>query len=85
MINEFDRVIGLDQLKVIHVNDSQKDVGSHVDRHTHIGEGCIGLEPFGYFLNDTRLEKVPFLLETPVDDDPGDNQRNLAALRSLLG
>ena len=84
MIDEFDRVIGLDRLKVIHVNDSLKDVGSHVDRHTHIGEGCIGLEPFGYFLNDSRLEKVPFLLETPVDDDPGDNERNLAALKSLL-
>ncbi len=84
MIDEFDQVIGLNRLKVIHVNDSQKDVGSHVDRHTHIGEGCIGLEPFGYFLNDSRLEKVPFLLETPVDDDPGDNEKNLAALRSLL-
>ena len=84
MIEEFERVVGLEKLKVVHMNDSQKDLGSHVDRHTHIGEGCIGLEPFGYFLNDSRFEKVPFLLETPVDDDPGDNIRNLEKLRSLV-
>jgi deoxyribonuclease-4 len=84
LMADFDRVIGLDRLKVIHVNDSEKDLGSRVDRHAHIGEGCIGLEPFGYFLNDSRFEKVPFLLETPVKDDPGDNIRNLEKLRGLL-
>ena len=84
MIDTFDQVVGLDRLTVIHVNDSVKDLGSHVDRHTHIGEGCIGLEPFGYFLNDARFQKVPFLLETPVDKDPEDNLRNLAALRGLI-
>jgi deoxyribonuclease-4 len=84
IIDEFDRVIGLDRLTVIHVNDSQKELGSHVDRHEHIGDGCIGLEPFGYFLNDPRFIDVPFLLETPVDDDPGDNMRNLERLRSVV-
>ncbi len=84
MMAEFDRFIGLERLTVCHVNDSEKDLGSHVDRHAHIGEGCIGLEPFGYFLNDPRLQTVPFLLETPVDDDPGDNVRNLAKLRDLV-
>jgi deoxyribonuclease-4 len=84
MMAEFDRIIGLDRLKVCHMNDSQKDLGSRVDRHAHIGEGYIGLEPFGYFLNDPRLSRVPFLLETPVDDDPGDDIRNLEALRSLI-
>ena len=84
LIAEFDRIIGLDRLKVIHVNDSEKDLGSHVDRHAHIGEGCIGLEPFGYFLNDSRFKKVPFLLETPKDDDPGDDIRNLEKLRGLI-
>ena len=84
MIDTFDQVVGIDRLTVIHVNDSVKDLGSHVDRHTHIGEGCIGLEPFGYFLNDARFQKVPFLLETPVDKDPEDNLRNLAALRGLI-
>jgi deoxyribonuclease-4 len=84
MIETFDRIIGLDKLKVFHLNDSQKDLGSRIDRHTHIGEGCIGLEPFGYFLNDPRFENVPFVIETPVDDDPGDNIKNLKALRSLI-
>lgn len=84
VISQFEQVIGLERLKVVHVNDSQKDLGSHVDRHDHIGDGCIGLEPFGYFLNDARLQEVPFLLETPVEDDPDDNQRNLAKLRSVL-
>ncbi len=84
MVAEFDRVIGLDRLKVFHLNDSEKDLGSHVDRHAHIGEGCIGLEPFGYFLNDPRFRDIPFLLETPLDDDPGDNIRNLGKLRSLI-
>jgi deoxyribonuclease-4 len=84
MIAEFDRIIGLDRLKVFHVNDSEKELGSRVDRHAHIGEGRIGLEPFGYFLNDPRFKDIPFLLETPVDDDPGDNIRNLEKLRSLI-
>jgi deoxyribonuclease-4 len=70
MISNFDRVIGLERLAVVHMNDSQKDLGSHVDRHDHIGAGLIGLEPFGYFLNDSRLQQIPFLLETPVKDDP---------------
>ena len=84
MISEFDRVIGLDRLKAFHLNDSAKDLGSHVDRHTHIGEGCIGLEPFGYFLNDARFQNTPFLIETPVKQDPEDNIRNLEALRGLI-
>jgi deoxyribonuclease-4 len=81
---EFDEVIGLARLQVFHLNDSQKELGSHVDRHTHIGEGCIGLEPFGYFLNDPRFKEVPFLIETPVEEDPEDNRRNLEKLRSLI-
>lgn len=84
MISEFEQVIGLDRLAVFHLNDSEKDLGSRVDRHTHIGEGRIGLEPFSYFLNDPRFQQIPFLLETPVDDDPGDNIRNLDKLRSLV-
>jgi deoxyribonuclease-4 len=84
LIAEFDRVIGLERLKAFHLNDSQKDIGSHVDRHTHIGEGCIGLSPFGYFLNDARFKKVPFLIETPVEEEPEDNRRNLERLRTLI-
>lgn len=84
MIAKFDEVIGLERLTVFHVNDSEKDLGSHVDRHADIGQGCIGLEPFGYFLNDARFVSVPFLLETPVKKEPDDNLRNLNALRSLI-
>lgn len=84
MIQEFDRIIGLELLKVCHLNDSAADLGSQVDRHAHIGEGYIGLEPFGYFLNDPRLKDVYFLLETPKDDDPGDDLRNLARLKGLI-
>lgn len=84
MFTEFDQMIGLERLTVFHVNDSERDLGSHVDRHAHIGEGCIGLEPFGYFLNDPRFKKLPFLLETPKDDDPGDDIRNLDKLRGLI-
>ena len=84
ILADFGRIIGLDRLKVIHFNDSEKDLGSHVDRHAHIGEGCIGLEPFGYFLNDARFKEVPFLLETPKDNDPEDDIRNLERLRGLV-
>ena len=84
MITKFDQVVGLEWLRVFHFNDSEKDLGSHVDRHTHIGEGCIGKEPFGYFLNDSRFQNTPFLLETPVKKDPDDNIRNLETLRSLI-
>jgi deoxyribonuclease-4 len=84
MLSEFDRIVGLQKLKVVHCNDSEKDLGSRVDRHAHIGEGCIGLQPFGYFLNDSRFKKVTFLLETPKDDDPGDDIRNLEQLRGLV-
>jgi deoxyribonuclease-4 len=84
MVNEFDRVIGLDRLKVFHLNDSEKDLGSRVDRHAHIGEGCLGLEPFGFFLNDRRFKDIPFLLETPKDRDPEDDIENLEKLRSLI-
>ena len=84
MIDEFDQVIGLQRLAVFHVNDSQYDLGSRKDRHEHIGDGFIGLEPFGYFLNDERFKSIPFLLETPVNDDPDDNRHNLEQLRSLL-
>ncbi|MEM7347068.1 MAG: deoxyribonuclease IV [Chloroflexota bacterium] len=84
MIQAFDSAIGLERLTVFHFNDSEKDLGSHVDRHTHIGEGFVGLEPFGYFLNDPQFKQVPFLLETPKDDDPEDDIRNLEKLRGLI-
>jgi deoxyribonuclease-4 len=84
MMDQFEQVIGLEHLAVMHVNDSKTDLASHVDRHTHIGEGFIGLEPFGFFINDPRLEQVPFLLETPQDTKIKTDQENLAKLRSLV-
>ena len=62
---EFDRVVGLSRLQVVHANDSQKGLGSHADRHAHIGEGEIGLEAFRLLVNDTRLADLPVIVETP--------------------
>jgi deoxyribonuclease-4 len=61
----FDRVIGLEKLKVIHLNDSMKNLGSRVDRHTRIGRGEIGLKGFTHILNDRELREVPMILEIP--------------------
>jgi deoxyribonuclease IV len=81
---EFDQVIGLDRIKVIHANDSQKDLGSRVDRHTHIGEGCIGLEGFRALVNDPRLKDLPMIIETPKGEDLAEDITNLATLRGLV-
>jgi deoxyribonuclease-4 len=82
-IRQFDDILGLDRLRIIHINDSKKDFGSKVDRHEHIGKGLIGKEPFGFFLNDKRLAKVPMILETPKESAKEDIV-NLKALRSLI-
>jgi deoxyribonuclease-4 len=90
---EFDRLIGLRRIKLFHLNDSKKPCGSRVDRHEHIGKGCLGLEPFRRLLNDPRFAALPMLLETPkverlesarrTDVDPWD-ARNLRTLRRLI-
>lgn len=81
----FDAAIGLDRLKVFHINDSLKGLGSRVDRHAHIGEGEIGLEAFANLMNDPRFAGYPGVLETPKkSDDDGNDVRNMAALRSAL-
>ncbi|HEX2457531.1 MAG TPA: deoxyribonuclease IV [Vicinamibacterales bacterium] len=90
---EFDRIVGLDRIKAFHLNDSKKPCGSRVDRHEHIGKGCLGLEPFRMLLNDPRFADLPMLLETPKleskeslrrsDVDPWD-ARNLRTLRRLI-
>lgn len=79
----FDRVIGLERLKVIHLNDSKTGLESHVDRHEHIGRGHIGLNAFRTLLNDSCLMGLPGLLETPKGDDLEEDRENLAVLRSL--
>ncbi len=81
---EFDRIIGLERLKVFHLNDSLKGLGSRVDRHQHIGKGEMGLEPFRLLLNNRRLSKIPMYLETPKGPDFQEDIENLKILRSLI-
>ena len=91
VFDDFGTIIGFDRLEAIHLNDSKKPLGSRLDRHEHIGKGCIGVEPFRRLLQDARFQGLPMLLETPktgtkqpnmVVADPSDLE-NLALLRSL--
>jgi deoxyribonuclease-4 len=84
MVDSFDRIVGLDRLRAIHLNDSKKGLGSRVDRHEHIGKGELGLEPFRYIMNDPRLAQLPKVLETPKDEKMTEDRENLAVLRSLI-
>ena len=65
VLDEFDRVIGLERLKALHINDSQNPVGAHKDRHAKIGEGCIGYEAIARVINHPKLKGLPCILETP--------------------
>ena len=83
-MNHFDATLGLNLLFAIHINDSKKDFGSRVDRHTHIGKGALGVDAFKHILNDERLFHVPKLLETAhTEGDIDWTQRNLDLLRSF--
>jgi deoxyribonuclease-4 len=81
---EFDRVIGLDRLECFHFNDSKKGLGSRVDRHEHIGQGMLGLNPFRFILNDQRFATTPKILETPKGDSDEMDGINLGLLRGLV-
>ena len=90
---QFGRIVGFSRLKVFHLNDSKRPCGSRVDRHEHIGKGCLGLAPFRRILNDPRFAKLPMLLETPKVDTPQTrkasdvdplDRMNLDVLRRLL-
>ncbi len=85
MIREFDRIVGLDRLELLHLNDCKQELGRRVDRHEHIGEGKIGIECFKYFMTGNEFYNTPKIIETPkkqgdVDMDPV----NLKLLRSLV-
>ena len=67
--SEFERLIGFARLRALHLNDSKRPLGSRVDRHTHIGEGHLGLEPFRRLVNDSRFGGLPMLLETPKGEE----------------
>ena len=86
-IQMFHKLIGLPKLKVFHMNDSKKPLGSRVDRHEHIGEGQIGLEAFRLLVNDPRLQKIPMIMETPKEGPQGEDMDivNLKTLRDLVG
>ncbi len=83
-IKQFDEIIGLNRLRIIHINDSKREFGSRKDRHEHIGQGHIGLEGFRNFVNDRLLKKIPMILETPKGEDLSEDIENLKVLRSLV-
>lgn len=83
-VEEVDRTLGLEQVKVIHANDSKGALASHLDRHANIGEGQIGAKGFERILKHPRLRGIPFILETPVDEE-GDDRRNVDTLWKLSG
>ena len=81
VLGDFDKVIGLDRLKAIHINDSKNPRGSHKDRHEKLGEGYIGIEAFGRIINHPALKDLPFFLETPNELDG--YAREIALLKSM--
>jgi deoxyribonuclease-4 len=83
-IDEMLRHVGLDNVGAFHLNDSKKPLGSRVDRHQHIGEGELGLEPFRLLLNDPRFKRLPKVIETPKTVETESDLRNLATLRGLM-
>ncbi len=83
VLDEFDRVIGLDRLRALHLNDSKNPCGSHKDRHERIGEGCLGVGLFEAVVTNPRTRDLPMVLETPNDNDG--YRREIELLRSLAG
>jgi len=82
---QFDGLIGIKQIKAIHLNDSRGELGSRLDRHEHIGQGHLGREAFRLLLNDSRFQSLPFLLETPKGKDLKEDVQNLTTVKSLIG
>ncbi len=81
-IQELDSTVGIENVGVIHANDSKTAFESHADRHEHIGKGKIGIEAFGRIVCHPKLRRIPFICETPIDR-PGDDKRNLRMMRQL--
>ncbi len=80
---EFDNIIGLEKLAAMHINDSKYPLGSRRDRHEHIGQGFLGIEPFKLIMQDSRFIEIPKILETPKEDDW--DRKNLNLLWELSG
>ena len=83
VLAEFDRVVGLDRLKAVHLNDSKNPFASHKDRHELLGEGSLGLDTFRSVVNHPVLKKLPMILETP--NELSGYQKEIAVLRQLAG
>jgi deoxyribonuclease-4 len=81
---DFDDILGLDRLAAFHVNDSKRELGSHIDRHEHIGKGAIGLGGFFHLMNDKRFRNIPKILETDKGPDMKEDIENMKVLRSLV-
>lgn len=82
ILKEFDKIVGLSKLKLIHINDSKTDLGSHIDRHEHIGMGKIGLAGFRALIHHLKLKKVNMILEIP-DDGRGSQEGDLKIIKKL--
>lgn len=83
-IGEVESLLGLKQVLAFHLNDSKTALGSHVDRHEHIGQGLIGTAGFRHLVNDPRFRQTPACLETPKSKDLKEDVQNLATLRKLV-
>ena len=83
VMNQFDKIIGLDHIHLFHLNDSKYELGSRKDRHSHIGAGYIGLEGFRALINDKRFYNIPMVLETPKGENGKMDKINLKTLRDL--
>ena len=85
-MSELDEIIGTEQVRAFHLNDSKRELASRVDRHETIGAGELGLEPFRHILNDRRFLRLPMYLETPKGEEQGQplDEINLATLRNLI-
>ena len=82
VLDEFDRIIGLDRLLVIHVNDTKNPIGAHKDRHENIGYGYLGFEILHYIVNHPKLDNVPKILETPYYNEKAPYKQEIEMLRS---
>ena len=83
VLDEFDKIIGLEKLKAIHLNDSKNDLSSHKDRHEKIGEGKIGLDAISKIINNERIKELPFYLETPNEIDGYEREIELLKKRRI--
>lgn len=84
-MKSFDEIVGIERIKILHLNDSRRERGSKIDRHEHIGKGQIGLDGFANIVNDKRFADIPKIIETPKGKELTEDIENLKILRGLVG